>query len=162
MADGVRRLSTPLAGVLALWALTACGSGEPPETPAACLAPPSAYLTALKAAPGPVRVGGTPISECLVEEQQPGQIATVGESVIAAATELNRRVRRDPDPAATVQLGYLVGAVQEAEATTGGIHQDLKLRLDSAARYSGPDGKPFSAEFERRYGEGYAAGQAQG
>jgi len=159
----VRRISITLAGVLAALALASCGSDEPPATPAACSSPASAYLTALKAAPGEVRLGGTtPISDCLVEEQEPGQIATVGASIIATATELNRRVRRHPEPPAIVQLGYLVGAVQEAEATTGGIHQDLKLRLDSAARYSGPDAKPFSAEFERSYGEGYAAGQASG
>ena len=71
-------------------------------------------------------------------------------------------MRRDPDPAAVVQLGYLVGAVQEAEASTGGIHRDLKLRLDSAARYTGPGDEPFGAAFERSYGEGYAAGQAAG
>ena len=80
----------------------------------------------------------------------------------AAAAELNRQVRRDPEPQTIVQLGYLVGAVQEAEASTGGIHQDLKLRLDSAARYNGPGEKPFSAAFERAFGEGYAAGQAAG
>jgi hypothetical protein len=61
-----------------------------------------------------------------------------------------------------VQLGYLVGAVQEAEASTGGIHRDLKLRLDSAARYTGPDDESFGAAFERSYGQGYAAGQAAG
>ena len=55
-----------------------------------------------------------------------------------------------------------MGAVQEAEASTGGIHQDLKLRLDSAARYKGPGEKPFSAGFERAFGEGYAAGQTAG
>jgi hypothetical protein len=159
----MRLIATSLAGVLAAGMLAGCGADDPPDTPAACLSPASAYLTALKAAPGEVRLGGTtPISDCLVEEQQPGQIATVGQSIIATATELNRRVRRDPDPGSIVQLGYLVGAVQEAEASTGGIHQDLKLRLDTAARYSGPAAKPFSAAFERAYGEGYAAGQAAG
>jgi hypothetical protein len=52
--------------------------------------------------------------------------------------------------------------VQEGAATTSGIHEDLVRRLDSAARYTGPAGKPFSAAFERSYGEGYAAGQADG
>jgi hypothetical protein len=157
----MRRVSTSLVGMLAV-ALAGCGAQEPPETPVACLSPAPAYLTALKAAPGDVRLGNTtPISDCLVE-QQPGQIATVGKSIIATATELNRRVRHDPERQTIVQLGYLVGAVQEAEASTGGIHQDLKLRLDSAARYNGPGEKPFSAAFERAFGEGYAAGQAAG
>jgi hypothetical protein len=159
----VRRISIGLVGVLASVVLASCGSDEPPATPAACSSPASAYLTALKAAPGEVRLGGTtPISDCLVEEQEPGQIATVGESIIATATELNRRVRRDAEPAAIVQLGYLVGAVQEAEATTGGIHQDLVLRLDSAARFTGQGQESFPAAFERSFGEGYSAGQAGG
>ena len=157
----MRRVSTSLVGMLAV-ALAGCGAQEP-ETPVACLSPAPAYLTALKAAPRDVRLGGTtPISDCLVEEQQPGQIASGGKSIIATATALNRQVRRDPEPQTIVQLGYLVGAVQEAEASTGGIHQDLKLRLDSAARYNGPGEKPFSAAFERAFGEGYAAGQATG
>jgi hypothetical protein len=159
----VRRISISLVGALAAMALGGCGSDDPPATPAACSSPASAYLTALKAAPGEVRLGGTtPISDCLVEEQQPGQIATVGESIIATATELNRRVRRHSEPTAIVQLGYLVGAVQEAEATTGGIHQDLVLRLDSAARFTGQRQGSFPAAFERSFGEGYSAGQASG
>jgi hypothetical protein len=159
----MRRISIGLMGVLAAAAVAGCGSDEPLATPPACLSPPSAYLTALKTAPERVLLGDTTrISDCLVEEQEPGQIAAVGESIIAAATELNRRIRRDPRSPVIVRLGYLVGAVQEAEASTGGIHRDLKLRLDSAARYTGPDAAPFPAAFERAYGEGYAAGQAAG
>jgi hypothetical protein len=158
----VRRIITLAAG-LALMALVGCGSSDPPETPAACLAPASAYLDALESAPGEVRLSGTtPISDCLVDEQASGALQTVGKSVIDAATALNRDIRRDPDPRKISQLGYLVGAIQDAAAGTGGIHKDLVLRLDSAARYAGPAQKPFSAAFERAYGEGYAAGQASG
>jgi hypothetical protein len=151
-----------VAGALAL--LAGCGgSSEDPETPAACLAPAAGYLRALESAPGEVRLDGTtPISECLVEDQPGGALQTVGESVVDAATELNARARRDPGGRGTVQLGYLVGAVQEGASGTGGIHQDLVLRLDSAARFSGDEARPFPAEFERAYGEGYAAGQANG
>lgn len=157
------RLKLTLAGAIALLALAGCGSSDPPETPAACLAPASEYLEALEAAPGEVRLAGTtPISSCLVSEQASGSLQTVGKSIIDAATELNGEVLRDPDPQTIVRLGYLVGAVQEGAATTGGIHRDLILRLDSAARYPGPGGKPFGAEFERSFGEGYAAGQASG
>lgn len=140
-----------------------CGSDDPPTTPAACLAPASDYLEALAAAPGEVRLGGeTPISACLVADQAPGPLQTVGRSVIDAAGDLNAEVRRSGDEAATVQLGYLVGAIQEGAAATGGIHRDLVLRLDAAARFTGPGGDPFGAAFERSFGEGYAAGQAGG
>ena len=158
------RLSPALAGaVSALAVLAGCGSDEPPPTPAACLARASAYLKALEAAPSQVLLEATtPISSCLVEEQAPGPVQAVGRSVVAAATELNRRAREEPEPATIVQLGYLVGAVQDAAASTGGIHEDLILRLDSAARYVGRGGEPFSAAFERSFGEGYGAGQANG
>lgn len=155
------RISIIVAGGAAL-AIAACGSSEPPETPSACLAPASAYLTALKSAPEPVALpDGTPISDCLVDEQQPGPLAQVGQSLVGAAGELNRAARKRPAGPATVELGYLVGAVQEAAAATSGIHEDLKLRLDSAARFA-PDGEPFSADFERAFGEGYGAGQTTG
>ena len=150
-----------MAGVMT--ALAGCGSSDPPETPAACLAPASEYVEALADAPGEVRLAGTTaISDCLVAEQSAGALQTVGKSIVDAATELNREVRADPGSEAAVQLGYLVGAVQEGAAETSGIHKDLVLRLDSAARYTGSEGKPFPAAFERAYGEGYAAGQASG
>ena len=106
--------------------------------------------------------GTTPISSCLVAEQASGALQTVGKSVVDAATELNARSCGIRTRGRSSQLGYLVGAVQEGASGTGGIHQDLVLRLDSAARYTGPGGKPFGAEFERSFGEGYAAGQAGG
>jgi hypothetical protein len=157
------RIRLILAGTVALLTLAGCGSDDEPETPAACLQPATAYLEALEAAPGEVRLEGkTAISSCLVDDQASGALQTVGKSVVDAATELNSRILRDPDPRTIVELGYLVGAVQEGASETGGIHQDLVLRLDTAARYSGPGGKPFGAEFERSFGEGYAAGQASG
>jgi hypothetical protein len=151
------------AGAALAIALTGCGSDEAPETPAVCLEPASAYLEALEAAPGEVRLGGeTPISSCVVEDQAAGALQTVGKSVVDTASTLNREVRRSGDERAIVQLGYLVGAVQEGAAGTGGVHNDLVLRLDSAARFTGPGGEPFGAAFERAFGEGYAAGQAGG
>jgi hypothetical protein len=158
----VRRAITTLAALAALSA-AGCGADDPPETPVACLAPAADYLEALAAAPGEVRLAGTtPIGDCLVSDQASGPLQSVGKSIVDAATELNREARASADPAAFRQLGYLVGAVQDAAASTGGVHEDLVLRLDSAARYNGPGGKPFSAGFERAFGEGYAAGQAGG
>ncbi len=149
-------VATALAGLLA----GGCGSDDA-ETPAACLADGDAYLAALESAPDQVLLDGTtPIGQCLVEAQSGGELGQVGEGMVAAATELNRRVQDDPEGVATVQLGYLVGAVQEAAASTGGIHQDLVIRLDAAARFS-PDGA-FPASFERAFGAGYEAGQASG
>lgn len=158
------RIAFTLAGALSvLVVLSGCGSDEPPQTPVACLAPASAYLEALEAAPGGVRLGGTtPISSCLVEEQSSGPLQTVGQSAVEAATVLNGEIREDPDPVTIVRLGYLVGAMRQAAGSTSGIHEDLVLRLESAARFSGEGEKPFDAGFERAFGEGYAAGQKNG
>lgn len=157
----VRAFLISVAAAVAV-AAGGCGSGDESETPSACLAPPSAYLAALEAAPDPVALaGGTRIGECLVPGQEPGALAQVGSSVVTAATRLNGEAREQPGGDATVELGYLVGAVQEAAASTGGIHEDLTLRLDSAARFR-PDGGTFPLSFERAFGTGYAAGQSAG
>lgn len=148
------------AGLCALAVLAAagCGSEEQDAAPSACLAGSQAYLSALKAAPGEVRLEGrTPISDCLVPEQSGGNLAQVGKEMVDAATDLNVEAQRDPTGPATVQLGYLVGAAEKGQDA---IHADLVRRLNTAARFS-PQGLP-PAEFERAFGEGYAAGKDSG
>lgn len=163
----MRRLRTSSTSWLALTAaaslaLGACSDGGGDATPAACLAPSGDYVEALEAAPDEVLLEGeTPIGECLVSGQSPADLAEVGESMIGAATELNAAARRDPGGDDTVRLGYLVGAVQRGAAETGGIHADLVRRLDAAARFA-PEGERLPVSFERGFGEGYAAGQANG
>ena len=149
-----------LAGALAL---PACGAEDPPDTPAACIVGPGAYLAALEAAPGDVEFGdGTPIGDCLVEEQAPGALSSVGKSMVDAASALNREARRDPAGEASVRLGYLVGSAEQAAESTGGIHTDLILRLNSSARFTPVGEDPLAADFERAYGKGYTAAQAAG
>jgi hypothetical protein len=144
-------------------AVAGCGAEDPPETPSVCAAPAAEYLAALESAPSEVRLpGGTPISDCLVPEQEGGALANVGQSMIAAATELNQDARRDPTGPAAVELGYLVGAVEKATDSTSGIHEDLKLRLNSAARFAGPGDGRLAIGIERGLTEGYAAAQAHG
>jgi hypothetical protein len=154
------RAAALLAATAAL-ALGACSGDGEDATPAACLAPAQDYVDALDAAPGEVRLDGeTAISECLVPDQSPAELGDVGESMIEAATELNAAAREDPSGEDTVRLGYLVGAVQR-EADAEGIHADLVRRLDAAARFA-PEGERLPVEFERAFGEGYAAGQESG
>jgi hypothetical protein len=154
----------PRARVAALVAMLAvvggCSNSEPETAPVACLSGPHAYLRALRAAPGEVRLHGeTPISECLTSAQAGGELANVGSDMIRAATELNRDALEGSSDAA-VQLGYLVGAAQRGAEETGGIHEDLIRRLNAAARYS-RGGTPGAA-FERSFGRGFAAGQESG
>ena len=139
-----------------------CGASRTePSTPVACLEGRTAYIRALKGAPGPVRLGGeTPISECLVENQEGGDLANVGEDMVLAATTLNMQGRTGSKQAA-VALGYLVGAAERGADRTEGIHSDLVRRLTVAAQYS-PDVKPITAAFLTAYERGFDAGRSKG
>lgn len=150
-----------------VFAATACfvaaGCGEPSDsTPVACLEGTGAYVKALDIAPGAVRLGGeTAISECLAENQQGGDLATVGTAMVAAATRLNAEARAEPGGDANLRLGYLLGAAESGAGKTNGIHADLLRRLSAAARYS-PDNRPLPPVFLSTYREGFDAGQARG
>jgi hypothetical protein len=136
-----------------------CGNTQEDQAPAACLVDAEAYLKALSQAPGQVRLGGTtPISACLVPQQEAGQLATIGQEMIVAATKLNAEARRDPAGQAPVELGYLLGAVSKG---ADAIHTDLVRRLNSAAHFS-ETGRALPADLERAFGRGYAAGRQSG
>lgn len=150
--------------LLACLSLIAAGCGEQDDdsTPVACLEGARAYERALAAAPGEVQLGGeTPISECLVRNQETGDLARVGEAMIDAATDLNAAARAEPGGDAGLQLGYLLGAAQRGAEESEGIHADLVRRLTVAARYA-PGKEPLSEEFLRTYRTGYAAGRTDG
>jgi hypothetical protein len=148
-----------LAAAVTVLAGAGCGTKKNDLAPAACLASNEGYLRALERAPAEVRLAGTtPISDCLVPEQDAGQLANVGHEMIIAATKLNTQARRDPGGAAPLQLGYLIGAIAKGADP---IHTDLVRRLNSAARFSETGGSQ-PAGFERAFGRGYAAGQRSG
>jgi hypothetical protein len=139
--------------------IVGCGNDQDDQAPAVCLVGNEAYLKALERAPAPVLLGSTtPISDCLVPEQEAGQLATIGEEMIVAATKLNGEARRDPGGPASVELGYLIGAVSKGADP---IHTDLVRRLNSSARFS-ESGGALPASFERAFGRGYTAGRQSG
>jgi hypothetical protein len=157
----MRRASATLCLALALALLAGCGSTDEP-TPAACLEGAGTYLRALAAAPGEVRLeGGVPISDCLTENQAGGDLATVGGTMLTVATRLDSEARADPGGAATVQLGFLVGAVERGSEGTQGIHSELVRRLAAAARYT-PDGRPPPKALLDAYRRGFDAGRTGG
>jgi hypothetical protein len=138
-----------------------CDGRDDPSTSVACLEGTGVYLSALAAAPGEVRLDGeTPISACLAENQQGGDLATVGEALVGAATKLNTEAGADPEGPAALRLGYLVGAAERGAEETEGIHAELIRRLTVAARYS-PEG-PLPAGFTKTYREGFDAGRSGG
>jgi hypothetical protein len=151
------------SALLVAIALVAAGCGKQDDsTPVACLEGSGAYVSALAAAPGAVELdGGTAISECLAENQQGGDLATVGEALVEATTELNAEARAEPGGDANLQLGYLIGAAQRGADRTAGIHSDLLRRLTVAARYA-LGREPLSPAFLATYREGFDAGRAGG
>ncbi len=157
----MRRLR-PIAVFVPLALFAASCGGPDDTTPVACLGGPPAYLRALEAAPGGVELAGsTPISDCLVENQTGGDLATVGAAMLRAATELNAAARADPGSEENLQLGYLLGAARRGADRTEGIHAELIRRLSAAARYS-PGDRLLPPAFLRAYREGFAAGHAHG
>jgi hypothetical protein len=150
-----------IAAILLVTTAISCGATSD-STPVACLEGPGPYLAALKNAPGTVELGGgTPISGCLVESQKPGDLATVGTSLVAAATRLNAEARAEPGGAANLRLGYLLGAAERGAGGTNGIHANLIRRLTAAARYS-PAGGPLPPDFLPTLERGLEAGEARG
>jgi len=138
-----------------------CGS-QSDETPVACREGGGAYMQALVDAPGAAKLRGkTAISDCLVENQKGGDLATVGTAMVETATRLNAEARAEPGGDANLRLGYLLGAVQRGAERTNGIHAELIRRLTAAARYS-PENQPLAAKFLSTYREGFDAGEARG
>ena len=157
----MRRLLPIALGLSAVLAAAGCG-GTDDSTPVACLNGSGAYLRALEAAPGDVRLAGeVPVSDCLAENQGAGDLTTIGDAMLDAATELNAGARAEPGDDANVRLGYLIGAAQAGAEGTDGIHAELMRRLIAAATYS-PGKQVLTKEFERAYREGFDAGLARG
>jgi hypothetical protein len=148
-----------LAAAGAILIPAGCGSSDSDEAPAACLATSNTYLQALTAAPGEVRLEGeTPISGCLVPSQGTGELQTIGQEMVVAATKLNASARTSPGGPAAVQLGYLVGA---ASRGADSIHTDLVRRLNSAAQFS-ESGETLPPTFQKAFGRGYNAALQSG
>jgi hypothetical protein len=160
----MRPMRAPIAIVLTCLLAALCsGCGKQDDsTPVACLQGKEIYLAALADAPGAVKLADeTPISECLAENQQGGDLATVGEAMVETATELNGEARSVPSSPAALQLGYLIGAAQRGADSTEGIHADLLRRLAVAARYA-PGREPLSPAFLAAYRRGFDAGHSSG
>jgi hypothetical protein len=139
-----------------------CGSQGDDSTPVSCREPEAVYREVLAAAPGEARFeDGTAISECLAENQQAGDLATVGETMVTLATKLNAEARRDPGGEAAVELGYLLGAAERGAEKTEGIHADLIRRLTVAARFA-PADDPLPPRFLPAYKRGFNAGNEDG
>jgi hypothetical protein len=157
----MRALAASLLACTALAALVGCGQQDN-STPTACLSGSEGYEKALARLPAEVLIRGeTPISDCLVANQEGGELERVGESLLQVATNANAEARQAGGERSAFALGYLMGAVQRGAERTEGIHSDLVRRLTVAARYS-PDKEPLPPSFYALYREGFDAGRSGG
>jgi hypothetical protein len=124
------------------------------ELPQGCRAAEDALGAALAEAPGPVRLGETRLSGCLVKSSDPAEIQEVGAAYLAVAAELAGSATRRPEGAEALRLGYLVGAAHRGAARTQGIHSELVRRLEQEAA-------PFVAD-SQAYVRGERAGRRSG
>jgi hypothetical protein len=137
-------------------ALGGCGHGGPGKLPAACLFPggEASVRAALRSAPHPVRLSGTPLSKCLVREADAADVQSVGAVYVDVASTLAATARTSPHGSAATQLGYLEGAVKRGASKTAGIHYELERRVQQ--ELDGVD--TGTAEYTR----GERAGEADG
>jgi hypothetical protein len=134
--------------------LGACSSDGGEELPQGCRAAEDELGTALEGAPGPVELGGTRLSGCLVKSSSPAEIQEVGAAYLAVAADLAGAATGRPEGGHALRLGYLVGAAQRGAARTQGIHSELVRRLEQEAA-------PFAAR-SQAYARGERAGRRSG
>lgn len=128
-----RALSVVCAGA-ALAAAAGCARDANKPLAAACRDGPADVMAALRAAPREVRLDGTPLSKCLENAEDGGQLRDVGTGYVIAAQQLADRAERDPEGAAAEQLGYLIGAVRRGSHPDQGLVYELVRRIEGEAR----------------------------
>jgi hypothetical protein len=107
-----------------------CSSDDRSELPAGCRSGVAAIQTALRTAPAPVRLGGSPLSVCVARSSDPGDMQRVGADLIAVASGLADEARARPESRSLLRLGYLVGAVRRGAVRTPGTHEELRRRVE--------------------------------
>jgi hypothetical protein len=147
----------PAAAVIAL---VVAGCGGPAPTPLAdgCTAGPDAIVAALRTAPGAVVLAdGSPLSRCISDGTDEGELQTVGIAFSSAAERL--RDTAETDPEAALRLGYLVGVTQKGAARTNGVMAELVRRIEIVAGRTSDDASPAA---RRALQVGLAAGSEVG
>ena len=124
--------SAALATLLGALILAGC-SDEQKGVPVSCRQGPDTVRAALRKAPGPVTLDGTPLSDCIKDTSSGGTLQEVGEAYLTVASELADEAARHPDGAAALRLGYLLGAFERSKSGAQGVGYELGRRLRSEA-----------------------------
>ena len=117
------------AGALLALLVGGCAT-EQAGVPVECKSGRGALRAALERAPRPVRVEGRPLSQCFTTASNSADIAEVGEEYLAVASGLAEDARAEPEGAAALRLGYLVGAVRRGAAATQGTNDEMLRRVE--------------------------------
>jgi hypothetical protein len=131
--------------------LAGCGSDKNEKLPAACTEGPAAVVQALRKAPAPVTLDGTPISHCFNRGASSDDVQIVGTILLTAAQRLADNAAQGA-PGAEIQLGYLIGAAQRG-AKRNGLAAEMARRLE--AESSGHESKP---DYKRGLQAGLSSG----
>jgi len=126
-------LPRPVALAVLLGALilfSGC-SEEKKLVPVSCRQGSSAVRSALREAPRPVTLGGTPLSDCIRDTSGGGALQDVGAAYLTAASELADDAARNPGGTSALQLGYLTGAFERSRTGAQGVGHELGRRLRS-------------------------------
>ena len=85
---------------------------------------------ALRTAPASVRIDGTPLSACLGDESDSGELRDVGTAYLGTAASLSAIAAKDPNGPEATQLGYLIGAVRRSDSAQQGVNYEMVRRLE--------------------------------
>ena len=107
-----------------------CAKEERSAVPPACRQGEEAVREALKAAPGEVRLDGTPLSSCLADESDAAELADVGTGFVNVAADLAATAAARPESDEATQLGYLLGATRRGVREYRGVNAELVRRLE--------------------------------
>ena len=126
----MKAVRTHLLALALLVAASAGCSTERAALPAACREGEAAVRQALRAAPGDVRIDGTPLSACFGNESDSGEVRDVGAAYLGTAASLSAAAERDPNGREATQLGYLIGAVRRSDSAEQGVNYEMVRRLE--------------------------------
>lgn len=127
----MRLLAIALLLVGAALSSIGCSRGDDEGVAASCREGSAALAEALQDAPGRVTLGGTPLSECINDTSDGGALHDVGQAYVQVTSRLADRAAGDPDGAAALQLGYLMGALRRGQFGAQGVGHELSRRMRS-------------------------------
>ncbi len=154
----MRRSAATAAGLATALLTLGCGARATPIS-AACTGETGPIVTALRTAPGVVRLGdGSRLSRCIRDGTDDAELQDVGMSFHTVAEDLRVKAREGGDAAAAVQLGYLVGATRAGAKRTNGVMAELQRRIELVGGRLQDEAPALAAAVQR----GVSAGERLG